>query len=617
MPKPNKYDLRHQQNLYDIQALIDEIYEEAAREAARIGAALPDFDPDRLFSFADYPSTRKRVNRLLQGLRTRLMTAVVNGVKSAWTLANNKNDELCRYVFGDNIGKLSGAQYRRYFNNNETARDAFIARKTAGLNLSDRVWNYTNQFKREIELGLDVGIRQGMSADEMSRALRQYLKYPDKLFRRVREGVDSEGNPIFRLSRAASEFHPGQGVYRSSYKNARRLACTETNMAYRTADYDRWQQLDFVVGQLIEPSKTNHPVRDICDDLKGRYPKDFKFTGWHPHCRCHALSILKSKEEIMEDNQRILRGEEPTETSVNTVSAPPKGFENWVKDNSDRILYGKSTPYFLRDNPQYAVGAFPVNQQAQAWEKMTAPPELSVPKPQSVKPDYTPYQMTQAKLDELKKNGSIAPEITLQDWQNSALNGMNPDRLREEITAKAEEIGMTFDRVRYRIRKNSCSIRCDGNGWEASRMFYKESDGIVVEHSLFEVESGFQGKGFSKAVLRSFYEQYRALGVTQIHVHTNIDVGGYTWARYGFQAKSYDDVHFAINWSSLTDTQTKHISGLIDDWYKTHSHNSPFPIKKIADLTYGRKALLGRDWNGVIDLRDRSQREVFEKCLGL
>ena len=21
---------------------------------------------------------------------------------------------------------------------------------------------------------------------------------------------------------------------------------------------------------------------DICDDLKGRYPKDFKFTGWHP-----------------------------------------------------------------------------------------------------------------------------------------------------------------------------------------------------------------------------------------------------------------------------------------------------------------------------------------------
>lgn len=353
MAKLNKYDLRHQQNLFNIQALIDDIYKEAAREAALIGSALPDFDPDRLFSFADYPSTRKRVNRLLQGLRTRLMTAVVNGVKLAWTLANNKNDELCRFVFGDNIGKLSGAQYRRYFNNNETARDAFITRKTNGLNLSDRVWNYTNQFKREIELGLDVGIRQGLSADEMSRALRQYLKHPDKLFRRVREGVDSDGNPIFRLSRAASEFHPGQGVYRSSYKNARRLACTETNIAYRTADYDRWQQLDFVVGQLIEPSKTNHPVRDICDDLKGKYPKDFKFTGWHPHCRCHAISILKSREEIIEDNKRIMRGEEPTETSINTVSEPPKGFNDWIDDNRERAKGWADMPYFVRDNPQY------------------------------------------------------------------------------------------------------------------------------------------------------------------------------------------------------------------------------------------------------------------------
>lgn len=370
MAKLNKYDLRHQQHLYEIQELIDDIYAQAAREAAQIGAALPDFDPDRLFSFADYPSTRKKVNRLLQGLKTRLTAAVVNGVISAWTLANNKNNELCRYVFGDNIGKLSGAQYRRYFNNNETARDAFIARKTAGLNLSDRVWKYTTQFKREIELGLDVGIRQGMSADEMSRVLRQFLKYPDKLFRRVREGVDSEGNPIFRLSRAASEFHPGQGVYRSSYKNARRLAATETNMAYRTADYDRWQQLDFVVGQLIEPSKTNHPVPDICDDLSGNYPKDFKFTGWHPHCRCHVISILKSTEEMIEDNKRILRGEEPTVTSVNTVSKPPKVFNDWIKDNRERAKGWANMPYFVRENPKY-VSNFKVDTYSPEERKFT------------------------------------------------------------------------------------------------------------------------------------------------------------------------------------------------------------------------------------------------------
>ena len=30
--------------------------------------------------------------------------------------------------------------------------------------------------------------------------------------------------------KAAQAFHPGHGVYRSSYKNALRLAATETNM---------------------------------------------------------------------------------------------------------------------------------------------------------------------------------------------------------------------------------------------------------------------------------------------------------------------------------------------------------------------------------------------------
>ena len=107
----------------------------------------------------------------------------------------------------------------------------------------------------------------------MARDLKQYLKHPDKLFRRVR---DERG--ILHFSKNAAAFHPGQGVYRSSYQNARRLAVTETNMAYRTADHERWQNLDFVVGIEIHLS-SNHtckgrdgkPYRfeDICDQLQG------------------------------------------------------------------------------------------------------------------------------------------------------------------------------------------------------------------------------------------------------------------------------------------------------------------------------------------------------------
>ena len=237
------------------------------------------------------------------------------------------------------------------------SRDAFIARKENGLSLSDRVWRYTEGFKTEMEMGLDLGIRAGKSADQISRDLRQYLQHPDMLFRRVR---DEHG--ILHLSQRAKAFHPGQGVYRSSYLNARRLAVTETNAAYRTADHERWQNLDFVVGIEIHLSGNHtckgrdgkqHAFTDICDELAGRYPKDFKFTGWHPHCRCYATTVLKTPEEMDADTAKILDGEPVDGRSVNRVDDVPEGFTKWLEDNKKRAETHYSVPYFLKDNLQY------------------------------------------------------------------------------------------------------------------------------------------------------------------------------------------------------------------------------------------------------------------------
>jgi hypothetical protein len=128
-------------------------------------------------------------------------------------------------------------------------------------------------------------------------------------------------------------------------------------MAYRTSDHNRWQQMDFVVGIEIRLSN-NHtlngvPFTDICDDLKGIYPKDFKFTGWHPACRCHAVSILKTEEELEADNERIMNGEEPSANSVNSVKDVPDNFKEWAEANKDRIERAEkrgTLPYFLKDN---------------------------------------------------------------------------------------------------------------------------------------------------------------------------------------------------------------------------------------------------------------------------
>ena len=349
----NKYDKQHDRNLTKYVKKMEDIYAAAAKEAAGMSSLVKGLSPDKMFSFDDFPATKKRIEKLLEELHSSITTAIVNGVRAEWALANNKNNELSNWVFGRKANELSEEAKKRYFGKNGAALEAFEKRTQNGLNLSDRVWKYTDMFKAEIEMGLDIGIRDGVPAAKMARDLKKYLQHPDMLFRRVK---DEHGHLV--LSQRAKNFHPGRGVYRSSYMNARRLAATETNIAYRTADYERWKTMDFVVGIEVKLSN-NHNCKgipagqryfDICDELAGKYPKEFKFTGWHPHCRCHAEPILKSEEEMDRDTERILNGEEPLEESENTVKKVPQNFNDWLADNEERVKYVSSVPYFISDN---------------------------------------------------------------------------------------------------------------------------------------------------------------------------------------------------------------------------------------------------------------------------
>lgn len=348
----DKYSKLRDKELAGILREIDALYAELSNTIGFIGASsASSVDKEKPFHLSDYPTIKTRTDNALLRLAKKLDLAIVNGVRSGWALANKKNDELCRVVFGDRLGSLNEAQRRRYFNNNDRALGAFLTRKDAGLSLSRKVWDYTKATEGEIESTLELGIKTGEDAASMARDLREYLKFPDKLFRRVR---DNEGK--LHLSKNASAFHPGQGVYRSSYKNARRLAATENNIAYATADNLRYAQLDFIVGYRVNLSQ-NHtclddkgvpqPFHDICDELAGDYPKWFKFTGWHPQCRCFTTTILKTPEEVMRDADGIDRG------SVNEVKSMPPQWYAWVDENRERIEQSEergTLPYFLRDN---------------------------------------------------------------------------------------------------------------------------------------------------------------------------------------------------------------------------------------------------------------------------
>ena len=283
-----------------IEQLINQFISDATAQTTRVLPQGIGDGENKDFFFRDYPALSRQIDTLLRGLSSRLTKTIEAGCEWSWDLANAKNDNMLSKVL-ESIGRerVPLKALERWSQKNLPALAAFEKRRIGGMNLSDKVWAYTKGIKGDLELALDIGIGQGMSADRLSRVVREYLKEPDRLYRRVR---DEKG--VLRLSKSASNYHPGQGVYRSSYKNAVRLTATETNMAYRTADNERMNQMEWILGYEVHISDTNHtcldshgvpqPFYDICDELQGRYPKWFVFKGWHPNCYDEESEVYTS-----------------------------------------------------------------------------------------------------------------------------------------------------------------------------------------------------------------------------------------------------------------------------------------------------------------------------------
>jgi len=344
MPKKDlnkQYEKKHLQGIVQKQKLVKGAYLNAIEEVFESAGGLKGKE-GKPFKLSDYPALNKRVENALAKFNQDVTVILVDGAKEQWNLADEKNDELFKnHLDGKRIRK----QIRdNLFQRNEKALDQFLNQKTKGLGLSDRVWKYTNQFQSEIEKNLYDGIKSGRSAAAMARDQKQYLQQPDRLFRRVR---DAKGN--LKLSKAAQQYKPGRGIYRSSYKNAMRLTRDINNDAYRTSDNVRWANTKFILGYEVKLSN-NHPKRDICDDLKGKYPKEFIWKKWHIQCLCYAVPILPDMDQYDEYEDAVLAGKGDDFKFKGEVETVPKSFTDYIDTNKDALNRLSTPPAWVKDN---------------------------------------------------------------------------------------------------------------------------------------------------------------------------------------------------------------------------------------------------------------------------
>lgn len=345
------------------------LYSDYVKKLTSLGYGEDVLEDDALFNFDNFPQLKARLNDIFNDYYQNSLLCYKSGITDGVALAYN-HDEMV-------IGGYSVLTDKAIKVARDTAAATFISNRLKtknGLNLAQIVWNYCQQTKSEFEMAMSNtiadGIGKGSSAEEVGKSIRKYLNDPDMMYRRyhtikVQKNGKKKDVVTWRRRRIIDgkvRFveepleKVGMGIYRSARKNALRVARTEINSAYHKARNERWQNEPFVIGQYIHVSP-QHNIDDICNDLEGRYPKDYIWISWHAQCICTSDPITIQGDEKKEFYKRLMAGEDMSNyVSPFAVLTMPEKYNQYIKDNSEAIvkagMRGKLA-WHLQDNTKY------------------------------------------------------------------------------------------------------------------------------------------------------------------------------------------------------------------------------------------------------------------------
>lgn len=109
----------------------------------------------------------------------------------------------------------------------------------------------------------------------------------------------------------------------------------------------------------------------------------------------------------------------------------------------------------------------------------------------------------------------------------------------------------------------------------------------------------------AKSVLRSNFALYDRLKIDKVDLYAAITVGGYAWAKYGWQLESKD--------KKVVDAILK-AKGPKMNWALSDLRQKV--EKDGKETTLGKALLLGTRWAGTFDRHDPASMKRLERYLG-
>ena len=146
--------------------------------------------------------------------------------------------------------------------------------------LSQRIWNYTNEFSQDIQYMINRGLLEKKSAIELAKDLEQFIKEPAKR--------ETDWGKVY----------PNLINKRVDY-NAMRLARTSINLAYQTASIQSSNMNPFVEGIEWRIALIHGRTCDLCRERHGKIYPINEVPLDHPNGLCTMIPYIpKSLGEV-------------------------------------------------------------------------------------------------------------------------------------------------------------------------------------------------------------------------------------------------------------------------------------------------------------------------------
>lgn len=298
------------------------------RVAVLVAASRASVTDKKPFTFSS-SDNKAQLNNIIQEANAAVYGQILANTKTEWDKSNKVQNNLIDTSIKRYVGDEKAEEY---YQDNDDELKRFQERSEDGLTVYGRVNNHIKKYKSCLEAAVSMALLAGGTLG--TAYLLSRIKYYLSHFSELREKYTKQYGEKKNLKDAPFYI--------------KRLVRSEANMAYRRAELLRWNQWPFILGYKICLSP-GHKDTDICDELKGNYPKTFIWTGWHPNDRCFCVPILQSREALTNGG------------ASSYITDVPQQFIQYIVDQHDKILASAqrgTLAYFLRDNKDFWINQF-------------------------------------------------------------------------------------------------------------------------------------------------------------------------------------------------------------------------------------------------------------------